>query len=132
VYIYFIISESKLTKIGRTENVKRRFASIKSNNASRVALLFAFCADAQLEKILHHIFGQKRVQGEWFDLSTVDIKNVLQQIPTSLLPHKSQVEKLLEEIETWNENTALDWKSVDIFTAAMFRCESINSTITLD
>jgi hypothetical protein len=80
-YIYLIEDENAgLTKIGFTSNgdVEKRRSSLQTGNASLIRTKGSFpCAARSTEKALHEIFGEKRVTGEWFALSSDDVGNVL-------------------------------------------------------
>ncbi len=78
-YIYLIKSESGLTKIGMSNNPKRRLRQIKLSGYD-AHIVSLFMPEPQidlsanyLEKILHKFFKEKRKFGEWFNLDENDI-----------------------------------------------------------
>jgi hypothetical protein len=66
-------------KIGRSDSPVKREATLLSQKSS-IELLFYAEAIFDYEKRLHDLFADKRIRGEWFDLSQGDvelIKNLL-------------------------------------------------------
>ena len=74
-YIYFILADNGLVKIGRTENITKRVMAIRCGSPVRVRLLHCFEVDddVSVERSLHRKFRKKRKHGEWFALSDEDI-----------------------------------------------------------
>ena len=79
-YVYFLMNkDTKLTKIGRTSDLKQRIKSIKQNYMSTVGVdpvleLIALIpcyrgTSSTVEKEVHAMFKTRRRFGEWFDLS---------------------------------------------------------------
>jgi hypothetical protein len=64
-----------LYKIGRTENLRKRFKSIQVGNpfSIRIAHLIFTGDYIKVEQALHTIFANKRVRDEWFSLSVRDL-----------------------------------------------------------
>lgn len=60
-------------KIGRSDRPTKREATLLSQKSS-IELLFYFSGTIRQEKILHDIFLNKRVRGEWFSLNENDIE----------------------------------------------------------
>lgn len=80
-FVYVISGEKKgktLYKIGRTNNLHQRL------NYFGVMIPFPIsfvCSievihSARLERSLHCLYADKRVEGEWFDLSSSDIDSL--------------------------------------------------------
>lgn len=70
-YVYFLRSlENDKIKIGSTINVQKRLNSIKSY-VGDILLIGIVESDMykELEKYFHEIYKQKRVHGEWFEIS---------------------------------------------------------------
>lgn len=74
-YIYIIKSEMGSCKIGRSKNVPDRLKlfEVKLPFNFEIIHLFPCCDMVDAERQLHLIFGEKRVNGEWFELSNSDI-----------------------------------------------------------
>jgi hypothetical protein len=119
--IYLVLAENGLTKIGRSNNVKNRLATIKTSNASMVALLFSFYAPAQTEWLLHNHFCEKRVRGEWFSLGQEDIKYIA-TIAKNGLPSYDKILELIDEASDWGV-FGYNNESSKGFVAFSFRCE---------
>lgn len=74
-FIYFIHSDNGLTKIGIAKDVKLRLTTLNIGSPVELSLLFYFESQnaKRAEANLHKRFSQKRVKGEWFNLSDKDI-----------------------------------------------------------
>lgn len=70
--IYIIAPEgSNTVKIGYTAGEPaRRVAGLQTGNPARLVLRWSGDGDQLLERHLHVVFNDYRVQGEWFDLSS--------------------------------------------------------------
>lgn|SRR5574341_1266238 len=80
MYLYIIISANGLFKIGKTTNLKARVAQIKTSSPVPCSLLFHTQYDEKvidLEKKYHAEFNNKRVRGEWFNLSKSDLLPII-------------------------------------------------------
>lgn len=73
--VYFARNDEGLTKIGWTQNFKKRKEALKLQEKINLELVhYISTYDCPtLEKTLHNVFKHKRVRGEWFDLSEEDI-----------------------------------------------------------
>ena len=68
-YVY-LVKDSKYYKIGLTTNPKQRLQDIRSTNiTAEIVFLFETENMYLLEKELHGFFKEKRVVGEWFELT---------------------------------------------------------------
>lgn len=82
-YIYLIreVGTSNY-KIGYTSNfdIQKRVSSLQTGN-SRELLIHAYfaCSSSSTESVLHRIFSNCRIQGEWFVLSEKDVSNILDE-----------------------------------------------------
>ena len=83
--VYLIYNfHTKLTKIGRSDNYINRFEQLRTGSGCELILL-AVCelepgydvSSGYLEKYLHKHFKEKKVQGEWFNLSMRDCLNII-------------------------------------------------------
>lgn len=72
-YIYVMIDKNTgYYKIGRSVNPKHRERTLQSEKPT-IEMLFNYKAIISHEKELHNMFKDKRIRGEWFDLSGSDI-----------------------------------------------------------
>lgn len=62
-------------KIGRSKNPVKREATLLSQKSS-IELLFFFEGTINQEKMLHEIFQDKWVRGEWFELTEEDLQSI--------------------------------------------------------
>jgi hypothetical protein len=65
--VYFIRCGARV-KIGVTNNVRARLASLQTGNPERMRLLKSIDGDTMVEREMHKRFGDLRDQGEWFHL----------------------------------------------------------------
>lgn len=61
-------------KIGKSINITKREKTLQSEKPSIKAIFFV-CGD--IEKHLHSLFNNKRIRGEWFNLSKKDIETLI-------------------------------------------------------
>lgn len=61
------------TKIGFSKNPSFRESTLQSEEPD-IELIESFVGTTMLEKQLHETFGEQRIRGEWFNLSTSDIE----------------------------------------------------------
>jgi len=88
----YLVSDGVFTKIGATTyNIKKRLNELQVGNASKLLILGSYPANRKLsvERYLHNIFSEKRIRGEWFDLSQSEIHKILatKPCPSKLTPH---------------------------------------------
>lgn len=76
--VYFARDEDGLTKIGWTQNFKKRKETLEQLEKKKIELVHYISSYdcITLEKTLHNVFKDKRITGEWFDLSDEDIELV--------------------------------------------------------
>lgn len=76
-YVY-LIKRDGLYKIGITKSIKSRISQMKTSSATPIELICEkFCDDMlAVETALHIQFADKRVRGEWFDLSPEDVEYI--------------------------------------------------------
>ena len=79
-YLYLIKNESTgLVKIGITDNIKKRVATLENGSGCKCSVLFcvdfkrSFFRAYEAEQFLHHYFDRFRLIGEWFNLSTFSV-----------------------------------------------------------
>jgi len=63
----YLIKSRNFIKIGYTDNLHTRMQNYRTHNPEIEILGFRF-GDLQLEKYYHHIFRNRRVKQEWFDI----------------------------------------------------------------
>lgn len=59
-------------KIGRSVSPLKREATLLSQKSS-IRLLFYFPSFSKMEIYIHEMFYEKRIRGEWFDLTNEDL-----------------------------------------------------------
>jgi len=80
VNIYLVSSEindQKVYKIGITKRaIEKRIKEFKTGNASELLLVNHFNSKwaTKIERHLHKYFKNKKISGEWFDLTDEDLK----------------------------------------------------------
>lgn len=81
IYILKVTEEEKdIFKIGITNKIEKRLKNIRTGNHRKVELLFTEEISEgikirDLENWLHSVFGDTRLEGEWFsDLSEKEIR----------------------------------------------------------
>lgn len=68
--VYFAeCSATGRVKIGTTEDLTRRIATLNANNCAPVRLVAAMTGGSDVEKHVHELFSDKRAHGEWFESS---------------------------------------------------------------
>ena len=72
-------SLSKLTKIGSTKDIQSRMCTLSTSNLN---LHLIYCTDANVEKLLHKIYKDRKVKKEWFQLTFQDVENIIELIET--------------------------------------------------
>lgn len=106
--VYLIFDKiSRLTKIGFTKNIKKRFASLKVGNPFIIVVWYSF---NNTEKNLHNIYKNKRIKGEWFALDITDYKEIIgfsNGLPKTLY-YRNTLDKAIEIIS--NRTNMLPYK----------------------
>jgi len=78
-HLYVIRSEAGHTKIGVTKNPQARIAALQSGNPHKLdfvrcmPLMDDGCDAYRIEALLHRLLGEKRLVGEWFDVTDLEI-----------------------------------------------------------
>ncbi|MGL5064255.1 MAG: GIY-YIG nuclease family protein [Microcoleus sp.] len=78
-FIYVLKAEkSPYSKIGFTQNPKQRLKQIQAASGSVVSFVYLKESNdvVALEAKLHDLFKEKRVTGEWFELTSEDIEQI--------------------------------------------------------
>ena len=75
--VYFISDPEGLTKIGKTNDLERRFRNIQAMSPKVLEVRYRILVDPrdvfETERYFHKLFRGKRKHGEWFDLDDKDI-----------------------------------------------------------
>ena len=105
-YVYIAASFNGLYKIGHTKDPVGREQRLNTASAESARMLCAWpCKDAPTaERILHSVFSEKCVRGEWFALEQEDIEYLLNTLGWRGLLVGSGLEPILEE-----ESEPDDW-----------------------
>jgi hypothetical protein len=74
-YVYLLQSPQGAFKIGKTINPKSRYQTFKTSLPFKVDYICLIKTNrmSELEKELHQKFTDKRINGEWFSLSSNDV-----------------------------------------------------------
>jgi|SRR5579859_2725410 len=74
--VYLIKSSDAHYKIGQSTNVRARLNELQGASPLKLSLEYVIpCANLKIgEAYLHGLFASRRLHGEWFDLTPVDVK----------------------------------------------------------
>ena len=75
-YVYIVQSlEDGFFKIGVSKNPKKRICQLQTGNSSELKLIESYFSKYayKIEKALHNQFSYLRKEGEWFDLSLIEV-----------------------------------------------------------
>jgi hypothetical protein len=88
VEVVYVIGSpsSRLVKIGRTKNLKKRFGDIQRMSPAPLEVLWSTPGGHKLEQALHERFRTQRSHGEWFDFGTTDAVKAVAQAVDELQP----------------------------------------------
>ena len=77
-FVYLILAENGLVKIGKTCNVAERFRQIDGISPINLRLLFVIESEkaGDIEQALHERYSDFRVKGEWFSLDAATIERI--------------------------------------------------------
>src|SRR5690242_18538642 len=77
-YVYLLQSPKGAYKIGKSVNPKSRFQTFKLSLPFEVEYVCVIQTNrmSDLERELHERFASKKINGEWFDLSTEDVQYI--------------------------------------------------------
>lgn len=97
----YLIRSSGLTKIGYSKNPWKRYKQLCTGSPNNMALVFSlYCQNAPaVERELHQIFKDRRVNGEWFRVSVDEVLITLGQKAMSRMPAPEPKEDLEREAD---------------------------------
>lgn len=72
----YLITDGTYIKIGYSLNPVGRMKQIQTGNPHELTMVAYFPGDQTLEKHLHEQYSDKRIIGEWFDLTFDDVENI--------------------------------------------------------
>ena len=72
-FIYLIKHQNGLTKIGYSKTPKLREKTLQAEDP-RLKMVAVKSGSMRQEKKLHRVFSEKRIRGEWFNLSDREIE----------------------------------------------------------
>lgn len=86
-YVY-ILKSGDLYKIGQSAKPRKRFRQLRTGSALPIEVVYMTKTPHYkvVEKILHNRLASKRVRGEWFALSEVDIQYIKQMDNSGITP----------------------------------------------
>lgn len=69
--LVYMIEAGTAIKIGHTKNLSERISNLQGANPETLIVVFAAYTGTplQLEQNLHEYFADRRIRGEWFDIS---------------------------------------------------------------
>jgi hypothetical protein len=73
---YLMTDASGYIKIGKSQNINKRLSTLKIGNPTIKVINFL---DKNIEHELHTIYNSKRIVGEWFDLSSEDLQDIIKK-----------------------------------------------------
>lgn len=72
----YLISDGTHTKIGISNNPRKRLAALQTANSKKLRIIEVLPGGRSLEERLHRHFHRKRLEGEWFNLDEDDIAQI--------------------------------------------------------
>ena len=109
----YVISNGKLYKIGIATNVRSRLSGLQTGSTTDLSVVRQFEVGnaIALEAELHALMREKRVRGEWFDLTDNDLNRIDEYVrgwkdgtnrPAPLLKSQSKVKDLPRRPEKYS------------------------------
>lgn len=116
-FIYFVKpAQHQMVKIGVSRNPTDRLSQLSTGAFDEINIIGMISGTPRLEKTLHSLFSEKRMNGEWFRLDST-IKALIELLPS--LERRSRYESHHSEVS----------RSVDHHSAAESLVESMRSLI---
>jgi hypothetical protein len=73
----YLVRANGIYKIGVSKNVGQRVKEIRSKVKCPVELIHSFPGWVSAEGMLHKMYENQRLKGEWFDLTNVDVQEIM-------------------------------------------------------
>lgn len=70
----YVISDGTFCKIGKTNNLIKRIKGLQTGNARK--LILVGYTDTDEEQIMHELYADDRINGEWFMISNYALKKM--------------------------------------------------------
>ena len=79
--VYVISDGANARKIGVARNVKSRLSSLQTGVYHKLLIEASYPSDDALmvERVAHHLLREKRIRGEWFDVTDKEAISAVQQ-----------------------------------------------------
>jgi len=78
--IYFI-TDGTYTKVGYSSDIQKRLSTLQVGNARELRINHSCEGSRYREDFIQQRLKDKRVRGEWYDITDEDIKDVLEKTP---------------------------------------------------
>lgn len=77
-YVYFLKADNGLIKIGRSKNLDKRLDHFTTKLPYKLKLVHQIKTNDtnKLEKHFHELYSNRRIRGEWFDLSNDTMQEI--------------------------------------------------------
>lgn len=106
----YLIQSGEFTKIGIAQDVRARMSNLQTGHPRPLELLGAVevanCAKAEAE--LHGMFSAQRITGEWFDLSGLDVKEILAWLEDRPKPGTADANKNISDYDQNGKRVEID------------------------
>jgi hypothetical protein len=105
----YLIKSGRLTKIGYSSNIKKRWSHYRLHNPT-AKLIFSENKGSQgFEKEIHNHFKAKRYRGEWFKLSKQDQKDCINYIKANVKDSKKH------DVRRVSKMSPIEWFQKEFF-----------------
>lgn len=96
--VYFITDE-EYVKVGITKSLPSRFYQLQIANPKKLRVMFVANADTMenarmIESFIHEEFAKYNSQGEWFNITENDIRNICDRIGIEIGLPKSRKNRI--------------------------------------
>ena len=82
MFVYFIFNSlTKNFKIGKTKSIERRLKQLQTGNEIKLEVTRQIeYENPEIEKYLHEYYADRRLHGEWFDVTLEEIDYIIDLI----------------------------------------------------
>ena len=94
----YLIKSGRLTKIGYSSNIKKRWSQYRLHNPTAKLIFSENKGSQEFEKQIHNHFKSKKYRGEWFKLSKQDQKDCIDYIKTNVKDSRKHDYKKLSKM----------------------------------